>query len=148
MGTRTLQNVLALSLLAATSLSAQVCHADCFDDAARYEHVNPRILRSIAVVESHDNPHAIGHNKNGTVDYGIMQINSVHLKELKKYGIKRADLLNECKNIYTAAWLYKQKVRKYGNSWAAVGAYHSETPDERRAYATKVRQEVYKLASN
>jgi soluble lytic murein transglycosylase-like protein len=140
--------LLLSTLLAVTCMTAQACRADCFDAAAKYQKVNPKILRGIGVVESHDNPHAIGHNKNGSVDYGIMQINSIHLRELKKYGVRRSDLMNECKNIYTAAWLLHQKMNKYGNSWKAVGAYHSETPSERDAYARKVRLEVYKLASN
>lgn len=146
MGTTKLQRLLTLTLLA-VSCTAQVSRADCFDDAARVNRVSSRILRGIAVTESHDNPHAINRNKNGSTDYGIMQVNSIHLRELKKYGVHRADLMNACKNINVGAWLYRQKVNKYGSSWKAVGAYHSETPHERDVYARKVRQEVYKLAS-
>lgn len=146
MGTRKLQTLLALSFVA-IGFTAQVSRADCFDDAARANRVSSRILRGIAVTESHDNPHAINRNKNGTTDYGIMQVNSIHLRELKKYGVHRADLMNACKNINVGAWLYKQKVNKYGPTWKAVGAYHSETPRERNAYARKVQKEVIHLAS-
>jgi soluble lytic murein transglycosylase-like protein len=146
MGTTKLQKVLALSLLAVTAVTAQACRADCFDAAAHYQKVRPVILRGIAKVESQDNPHAINHNKNGSVDYGMMQINSIHLKELKKYGVHKADLMNACKNIYTAAWLYRQKVDLHGDNWVAVGSYHSETPRERWKYARKVQLAVQELA--
>lgn len=145
MRTTKLQKVLALSLLAVSSMAAQACRADCFDGAAHYQKVRPVILRGIAQVESHDNPHAINHNKNGSVDYGMMQINSIHLKELKKYGVHKADLMNACKNIYTAAWLYKQKIKVHGDNWVAVGSYHSETPHERWQYARKVQLAVNQL---
>jgi soluble lytic murein transglycosylase-like protein len=140
--------VLLTTLLVVSGITAQACRADCFDGAAHYQKVDPMILRGIATVESHDNPHAINHNKNGSVDYGMMQINSIHLKELKKYGVHRADLMNECKNIYTAAFLLKKKMEVHnGNTWVAVGSYHSETPKLRWQYARKVQIAVEKLAA-
>jgi hypothetical protein len=39
-----------------------------------------------------------------------------------------------------AAWLLKQKMVKYGNTWRAIGAYHSESPKERDAYARNIQQ--------
>ncbi len=135
------------TLLVVASFAAQACRADCFDMAGHYQKVNPMILRGIATIESHGNPHAINHNHNGSVDYGMMQINSVHLRELKKYGVHRADLMNACENIYTAAWLLKQKMKTHGNTWLAVGAYHDERPQLRDQYARKVRLVVDKLAA-
>jgi hypothetical protein len=38
------------------------------------------------------------------------------------------------------AWLYAKKVRKHGNTWTAVGAYHSETPHLRDAYAKRIKR--------
>jgi len=66
---------------------------------------------------------------------------------LKKYGVHRADLMNECKNIYTAAYLLRRKMQLHGNTWVAVGSYHSETPVLRRQYAQKVQLAVEKLAA-
>jgi lysozyme-related protein Hpa2 len=136
-----------LIVVAVTSFTAQSCRADCFDTAAKYEHVNPLILRGIATVESQNNPHATHRNKNHTVDFGMMQINSIHLKELNKRGVHRRDLMNACKNIYTGAWLLKREVVKYGDTWKAVGGYHSETPHERDRYANKIRFVTEKLAA-
>lgn len=128
--------VLALGLVAAfASASAR---ADCFDEAARYQKVNPLILRAIAWQESHNRPNALHKNTNGSVDYGLMQINSIHLPTLSQYGISTGTLMEPCKNVYIAAWHLRQKMNKYGNTWRAVGAYHSETPAPRDRYARQI----------
>lgn len=83
---------------------AHPAQADCFDDAAAYQHVNPYVLRAIAWLESHNRPDATHLNDNGSVDYGVMQINSIHLHELSRYHISRATLMQPCQNVYIAAW--------------------------------------------
>jgi len=112
--------------------------ADCFDEAARYQHVNPMILRAIAWQESHYHPHAMRRNENGSIDYGLMQINSIHLSRLSRYGISRSVLMQPCASVYIDAWHLRQKMNKYGNNWHAVGAYHSETPYYRDKYANGI----------
>ncbi|NTZ08037.1 lytic transglycosylase domain-containing protein [Burkholderia metallica] len=112
--------------------------ADCFDEAAKYQQVNPLILRAIAWQESRNRPAALNKNTNGSVDYGLMQINSIHLPTLSRYGIGRDTLMEPCKNVYIAAWHLKQKMNRYGNTWQAVGAYHSETPSLRDKYARQI----------
>ncbi|MDR5835282.1 lytic transglycosylase domain-containing protein [Caballeronia sp. LZ034LL] len=133
--TRRLVSCVALcgSLLAAAS-----AHADCFDEAAKYQKVNPLILRAIAWQESHNKPDAINKNANGSTDYGLMQINSIHLDTLAQYGISSGTLMQPCKSVYVAAWHLRQKMNKYGNSWQAVGAYHSETPALRDKYSAQI----------
>lgn len=120
--------------------------ADCFDDAAAFHGVNPWILRAIASVESGFNPNATRLNSNGSSDVGFTQTNSVHFQELNKYGISKNDLYDPCKSIYVAGWLLRKKINKHGNTWDAVGTYHSETPKHRDAYAAKVRSVVAEWA--
>jgi soluble lytic murein transglycosylase-like protein len=67
-----------------------------------------------------------------------MQINSIHLSRLAQYGITKDTLMQPCKNVYIAAWHLRQKMNKYGNTWAAIGAYHSETPPLRDKYAHQI----------
>ncbi|WP_118182891.1 lytic transglycosylase domain-containing protein [Paraburkholderia phosphatilytica] len=117
---------------------APPAQADCFDDAAAYQHVNPYVLRAIAWLESRNRPEATHLNDNGSVDYGVMQINSIHLHELSRYNISRTTLMQPCQNVYIAAWHLHRMMEKYGNTWAAIGAYHSQTPAERDAYAHKI----------
>jgi soluble lytic murein transglycosylase-like protein len=119
-------------------LAAASAHADCFDEAAKYQKVNPLILRAIAWQESHNKPDAINKNANGSTDYGLMQINSIHLNTLAQYGINSGTLMQPCKSVYVAAWHLRQKMNKYGNSWQAVGAYHSETPALRDKYSAQI----------
>ncbi|WP_233272684.1 lytic transglycosylase domain-containing protein [Paraburkholderia acidisoli] len=126
----------------AAAESAKTTRTDCVLSAAEYHHVNPNILLAIAIVESRMRPDASHLNANGTSDMGLMQINSVHLNELAKYGVKRDDLYDGCKNVYTGAWILRKRLNEYGNTWAAIGAYHSATPALRDAYAARVHSTV------
>ncbi|MDG0026733.1 lytic transglycosylase domain-containing protein [Trinickia sp. Y13] len=118
--------------------AASLAYGNCFDDAAAYQHVNPLILRAIAWQESRNRPDAKHVNANGSIDYGVMQINTIHLATLAQYGIDREALMSPCKNIYIAAWQLRRQINKYGNTWAAVGAYHSATPALRDGYARQI----------
>ncbi|WAH66590.1 lytic transglycosylase domain-containing protein [Xanthomonas hortorum] len=122
-------------IAAALLCAAPLARADCFEEAAGYQHVNPWVLRAIAWQESRGRADAIHRNNNGTIDYGKMQINSIHLQRLSSYGISRDALMQPCVSVYVAAWRLREMTNKYGNTWAAVGAYHSETPAERDKYA-------------
>ncbi|CAB3764320.1 lytic transglycosylase domain-containing protein [Paraburkholderia humisilvae] len=113
-------------------------NADCFDKAAAWQHVNPFVLRAIAWQESHYHGDARNLNTNGSVDYGLMQINTVHLPALSRYGIGKDALMSPCKNVYIAAWLLRQQINTYGNTWTAVGSYHSATPALRDQYAHQI----------
>ena len=114
--------------------------ADCFEEAAQYHNVNPWILRAIAAQESRFKADTVVRNTNGSVDRGMTGINSIHLPELAKYGITAGDLMDSCKSVYLAGWHLRKKVRKFGNTWTAVGAYHSETPRYRDRYAASIRK--------
>jgi soluble lytic murein transglycosylase-like protein len=73
-----------------------------------------------------------------------LQINSIHLRELAAFGIRAQDLLNECVNVYVAAWHLKKQVIAYGNTWDAVGAYHSRNPRLRDEYVRLVKTTLVK----
>jgi soluble lytic murein transglycosylase-like protein len=132
------RRIVAYTLLLLALSCRSAVAADCFQDAAVYQHVNPLILHAIAWQESHDHAAATHANANGTIDVGSLQINSIHFAKLAGYGIRPTALYDECVNVYVAAWLLKQKMIKYGNTWQAVGAYHSETPDKRDSYARAI----------
>lgn len=129
----------ALSVALTVTVTA-TARADCYDDAAVYQQVNPMMLRAIVWQESHGNAAARHANADGSIDIGIAQINSIHLPALAGYGIAPTALYDGCVNVYVEAWILKQKMVKYGNTWRAVGAYHSETPAKRDAYARSIRQ--------
>jgi len=133
------------SLTVAAITTCAPAFADCFDDAASYHHVNADVLRAIAWEESNNRADARRTNTNGSVDYGLMQINSVHLDTLARFGIGTEDLMVACKNVYIAAWHLQRQMAKYGNTWAAIGAYHSATPALRDAYASRIAAKLNAL---
>ena len=55
-----------------------------FVEASKKYNINPKMLYSIAKFESNLNSKALAKNRNGSLDIGLMQINSIHLPFLKK----------------------------------------------------------------
>jgi soluble lytic murein transglycosylase-like protein len=132
--------------LAAVALAAAMlagmhpgrARADCIDDAAAHHGVNPLVLRAIGWQESRLRPGAVGRNANGTVDIGAFQINSIHLRRLAAHGVGAPQLADGCVSAYVAAWHYRRQVAEFGDTWQAVGAYHSRTPALSARYAKSV----------
>ncbi|MBR8141325.1 transglycosylase SLT domain-containing protein [Burkholderia sp. AU19243] len=122
-----------------------LARADCLDDAATFQKVSVSLLRGIAQVESGMNPNAVNTNTNGTVDIGLMQINSTWLPTLAREGITRESLFDACTNAYVGAWILSQNIRQLGANWNAIGAYNSASPDKRLAYARKVYDAIRTL---
>lgn len=132
-------NVGAKSSLLCVCLAflAQSSHAsvdECIINASVYHRVNSDVLRAILGVESNMKSSVVRQNKNGTFDIGIGQINSVHLKELSKYNIGANELTDPCIGTFVSAWHLSKQYRKWGNTWFAVGAYHSQTPYYNQRY--------------
>ena len=113
-------------------------HADCIDDAAAHHQVNALVLRAIGWHESRLDPAAVGHNANGSIDIGAFQINSAHLPDLARYGVTARLLSDGCVSAYVAAWHYRRQMDSLGNTWAAIGAYHSRTPSRSAWYANRI----------
>lgn len=99
-----------------------------FEKAGRDFGIESSLLKRIAMIESSLNPSAINQNKNGTVDIGLMQINSMHLKRLSKVGVTHQSLLDPEVNVYVAALLLSSHIRKRGYNLEAIGCYHSANP--------------------
>ncbi|MDR5787457.1 MULTISPECIES: lytic transglycosylase domain-containing protein [unclassified Caballeronia] len=132
---------LAACALLAASLAPRAAHADdCFEQAGAYQGVNPLVLRAVAWRESKGDAAALNRNANGSIDIGQLQINSIHVPDLARQGIPHRALADPCVNVFVAAWLLKQKMVKHGNTWRAIGAYHSESPKHRDAYARSIQQ--------
>lgn len=115
----------------------------CIESAATFHGVNAKTLKAIIFQESGGKSGIKTENSNQTSDYGAAGINSVHLAELAKFGITKEHLQhNGCLNVYVGAWKYSKKIHKHGNSWIAVGAYHSETPANRDRYIQRIQRHL------
>ncbi|MBN2722349.1 MAG: lytic transglycosylase domain-containing protein [Campylobacterales bacterium] len=113
---------LAVLAISFTFLAAN--YDGLFDDAGRKFGINPALLYAIAKTESSLNPMAVGNNKNGTQDIGIMQINTVHMPELRRQNISRDDLFDPQINIYVGSRILKRCINKHGYSYAAINCYN------------------------
>ncbi len=120
----------------------------CWEEVGRRYNINPYLLAAIAKTESNFKANAVRHNSNGTKDIGVMQINSLWLPELAKYGVRENDLFDPCVNISVGAWILNQRQGNYGNTWEAVGTYHSKTPRYKWKYAEKVHGNLQRLLPN
>ncbi|HFL5056777.1 TPA: lytic transglycosylase domain-containing protein, partial [Escherichia coli] len=122
----------------------------CFIQAGKRYLIAPELLKTIAQQESGLVATAINHNKNKSgkiisTDYGIMQINSVHIPELKKLGvIKNKDelLKKPCLNIHTGAWILARHFQRCGVNWECLGSYNAgfskNNTARRMIYARKI----------
>ncbi|MBE3061024.1 MULTISPECIES: lytic transglycosylase domain-containing protein [Pseudomonadota] len=113
-------------------------YADCIDNAAAYHRVDPLLARSIAIHESRLNPRATHRNSDGSEDIGLMQINSVHLPRLARFGITRDMLFDACINAYVGTWILREIIDRLGPTWNAVGAYNARDPLKRQRYANSI----------
>ena len=140
------------------SATAETIHAKlgsepCWDAAAKYHGLDPWLLYSVAYVESRHNPTVVsGRNRNGTYDIGMMQINSIWLPELRRYGISESTLKNACASTYVGAWIMAKNIRRYGYTWQAIASYNVGSVETRSrrvigyGYAKKV-YDAYHLLS-
>lgn len=120
----------------------------CIVLAANYRHIDPSLLKAIAIQESGLNIRAVNRsNSNGSVDHGPFQINSSWLPKLRKQGITVEQLYDPCISAYVAAWLLASAINQHGSTWRAVGAYHSPTESNRRKYAALIKKHYTKLLS-
>jgi soluble lytic murein transglycosylase-like protein len=111
-------------------------NAFCFDEAGEQYNINPTLLKSIARIESNLNPKAMNKNQNGSIDIGLMQINSFWIKTL---GLDFGKLISDpCYNTMTGAKVLKQCIDRYGYTWEAVGCYNATSAPKRVKYSWKV----------
>ena len=131
--------MLAEALALAATLSYPACVAPLEQHFGLPRGIVPAIIR----VESGGNPQAINRaNRNGTVDYGLMQINSIHLPRLAAHGVDEQVLLSQpCINVAIGADVLHQGLSRTGGALAAaLSKYNTGRPDSSigAAYAARV----------
>lgn len=110
----------------------------CIEHAAAHYGAHPDIIRAVMRTEK-GKTGQVHFNKDGSFDIGKMQVNSVHLPELAKYGITQTMLTNdECLNIHVGTYYLQKSIVTAPNYWDGVGRYHSKTPSLKISYQNLV----------
>ncbi len=88
-------------------------------------------------------------NKNGSHDYGPMQINGrTWLKQLKVFGVTKYDVqYNPCINVAVGTWILASNIANNKQLWQGVGDYNSATPVFNHSYRVKVKNLYAKITS-
>ena len=112
---------------------------ECINQAAITYHVPATLILSILAVENGKKGSA-SPNRNGTFDYGPMQINSIWLSKIRRYGYTRQQLqYDPCTNVNVGTWILSQQIANDSSSlWRGVGSYHSHAYQLNHNYQIKV----------
>jgi Transglycosylase SLT domain len=116
----------------------------CMAVVSAFYRLPPQALPAIHRIEG-GYAGTIGHNRNGTDDLGVMQVNSAWLPELARHtGVPQSRLRialirQNCFNIAVAGAILRIYLNEaHGDVVTAIGYYHSHTPGRREAYAMRV----------
>lgn len=119
---------------------------ECINQAAIIYQVPAKLIISVLAIEGGTVGMA-SPNKNGTYDYGPMQINTIWLKKIEPYGYTREKIqYDPCANVMVGTWILSTNIASSPDLWRGVGGYHSYTPHLNQAYQYKISN-VYKLLS-
>jgi soluble lytic murein transglycosylase-like protein len=114
----------------------------CFEDAGRMYGISPDLLWAISRAESGHQPFVVNFNKNGTYDYGHMQVNSSWYPVLGE-GLWMS-LGDPCQSTKVGAWILEQCIRRHGYTWRAVGCYNATSEPRKVRYAWKIYRTISK----
>ncbi|EEJ4252255.1 lytic transglycosylase domain-containing protein [Salmonella enterica subsp. enterica serovar 4,[5],12:b:-] len=123
----------------------------CFAQAGQRYLIDPKLLKSIAIVESSLIPDRISHNRGKagkilSTDYGLMQINSSHIPRLKKLGVikDKSELIDKpCLNIQIGAWILATHFQKCGINWSCLGSYNAGFKESKEQKRIEYARYVY-----
>lgn len=119
---------------------------ECINAAAVTYHVPAKMILSVLNTEGGKAGMAKT-NRNGSVDLGPMQINSVWLPTLARYGLKQEDIqFDPCINVKVGTWILSQGIVQGKDYWKGIGNYHSHNNQFNMSYQIKVRKRYEKLS--
>ena len=137
--------LVALTMLCGAPLGALAC----WNEVAQRHGVPTDLLYAVAKVESGLNPKAVNRShiqRTGSIDIGLMQINSIHPPRLLKQGITEERLINEpCLSVEVGASILAEFIQRFGYNWTAVGSYNVGTGSgpEREALRMRYAQKIW-----
>ncbi len=126
---------------------------ECINQAAVTYYVPAQVIISVLGVEGGKVGMA-SPNTNGTYDYGPMQINSIWLPKIARYGYTKEQVqYDPCINVMVGTWILSNNIAdtlaasSSGGYWQGVAGYHSRTPSLNATYQNKVLNN-YKFLSD
>lgn len=134
--------LLAFSLFSLL-LSPAIAFSFCYEEAGAQYNIAPELLRAIALSETGEDPSKIGYNKNGSIDLGLMQINSSWIEVMK---LDKNSLLHDpCYNVMVGAAILRYCMDIYGYNWEAIGCYNAKSRIKKVSYSWKIYRTLLKL---
>lgn len=128
-----------LCFILIASLAAKSSDFDpYFEEAGHHYNIPPLLLKNIVRIESNGNPDAVRINDNGTKDYGLMQINSIHFRRLAQWGVNERNIMDPKVNIFVGSWLLSEHIKEHGFNLQAIGNYHSKTQAYKEKWLRKL----------
>lgn len=135
--------------------------AFCFESAGAKYHIDPLLVKAIAIGESSLRPDVTNINRDKktgqalSTDYGLMQVNSSHIASLIAQGYIRSsqDLLNRpCLNVQIGTWILAKHFQVCGISWNCLGSYNAgfrkDRHETRESYANRIYDIYRRLLLN
>jgi len=105
------------------------------------------LLKTVALTENESlNEKAIRYNKNGTKDIGLMQINTLWIKELPQLHLSEKKLKDPKVNIEVAAVILSKLIKERGYSWDTIGCYHSKTKKYKNIWLKRAKEKIRYIA--
>lgn len=132
---------LSLIIALAITLNATNAYDNLFIKYGNEYNIPAVLLKAIAKAESGLNPNIISKpNKNGSKDYGLMQINSIHLN---KNGLTEENILDPETNIKTGAKILRYCMNKHNElTWQSLNCYNGKVSNN--SYNLKVLKNIEK----
>ncbi|WP_338927643.1 lytic transglycosylase domain-containing protein (plasmid) [Mycetohabitans endofungorum] len=120
-------NFVARTVAVASLLLAPIAaSATCWEEAGRGYGIDPLLLKAIAWKESRGWTGAVGPKlADGNRALGLMQVNTIHLSTLTRFGIRREHLFDACVSQKVGAWVLADCIQRFGATWKAVGCYYA-----------------------
>jgi hypothetical protein len=119
----------------------------CVVQAARDYSLPLRAILSVLLTEG-GRPGTLSKNRNGSVDHGPFQINTVWTRRLaNEFGITAAMLTHDfCWSARAGAYILRYEINQAGGDfWEGVGHYHSRTEKFKQAYIAAVYRNSLKF---
>lgn len=124
LGCSTYLNAIAAGV--ASLMFSDPAYASCWRDAAQRYGIEPALLKAIAWQESRGRVDAVGPKlPDGNRALGLMQINSIHLPALARFGIRREHLFDACVSQHVGAWVLANCMNQFGATWKSIGCYYA-----------------------